>query len=158
MAFPGNGPRRTDETTKPTTLRRKAHQGLRSSVRKAARRIPAAPFPEGLGCGVCRFRRHRRCRRKSEARIAGAGMAEARPSPNSTNNRGEEVCPSRSLCVAASRTAAAGRGAAPGSARTGVSPRLVGLANPNGRRRDAPPHPRCIRMPVTIRASASCSP
>ena len=36
-------------------------------------------------------------------------------------------------CTAASRTDAAGRGAAPGSARTGVSPRLVGLANPNGR-------------------------
>ena len=72
VASSGGGPRQTDDIDNP---RRKAHHGLRDSVRKAAGRIPDASFPEGLGCEGRRYRR-----------TSGAGMAEARLPPNSTDN------------------------------------------------------------------------
>ncbi len=52
MASPGGGPRRIDEIDEADDPPPEGARGLRSSVRKAAGRIPGAPFPFGLPCGV----------------------------------------------------------------------------------------------------------
>ena len=89
----------TTKSTKPTIPRRKAHNGIRGSVRKAAGWIPVAPFPFGLPCARRRggFRPH------PSPKVLGAGFVDfvgvvgfverpgqgwrrRDPLPNSTNN------------------------------------------------------------------------